>query len=391
MVEVNVGDKFIGWSLNEKTRENGGSGGLVSSIFAAALKNGLVDKVVILKKINQFEAIQTITDNVDDVLNSSGSMHMFVSNQTKYIKLFNNMINVGLAVKPCDMRGIIEQNKRNSIDLDNVFTIGLNCGGTMLPHKMKNVIKNIYHLNPEDICGEEIEKGKLIIETSDHNKHEKSIDELEIDNNGRRDNCRYCNVKIATNSDLACGNWGVPKELSGKGTFVEVMTEKGAKFLRNALESNFIELKNVDTKDQESRSKINNIMIKMGNSQKLKLFEPINSNRLNYYISELKNCIHCEACKSVCPVCSCDNDAKCTSFYDITDNYPISLYHLTRFLHLSDSCIGCGQCTDVCPVNIPLTKLYRRFANKMQDKLKYVPGMDTHRPPFFCDRIEEMK
>lgn len=391
MAEINIGDKYIGWSSNPSVRACGGSGGLVTGILAAALKSGLVDKVVILKKLNQFEAVQTITDNVDEVLNSAGSMHMLVSNQTKYIKLFNNLINLGVAVKPCDMRGIIEQEKRNAIDKDKIFTIGLNCGGTMLPNKMKNVIKTIYNLNPEDVKGEEIEKGKLIIETKDHEKHEKVIDELELDDNGRRDNCRYCSIKIATNADLACGNWGVIGELSGSGTFVEVMTEKGAKFLKNAFDCGFVELEKADSKSQESRSKINSVMIKMGNKQKAKTFSTIESDHLKYYISKLENCIHCEACKSVCPVCACDEEAKCTAFADITDDYSLSLYHLTRFLHLSDSCIGCGHCTDVCPIDIPLTQLYRRFANKIQDKLEYVPGMDYRKPPFFASKIEEMK
>ena len=391
MVDIKIGDKYIGWSLNPSVRSSGGSGGLVTAIFAAALQNGLVDKVVILKKINQFEAVQTITDNIDEVLNSAGSMHMFVSNQTKYIKLFNNSLKLAVAVKPCDMRGIVEQYKRNTIDIDKLFTVGVNCGGTMLPEKMKGVIKNIYNLDPENVCGEEIEKGKLIIETKDKQKHEKLIDELEIENNGRRENCRYCTTKIATNADLSCGNWGVPKELSNLGTFVEVNTEKGILFLKNAIDSGFVEIKTVDTKNQDIRTKINNVMIKMGDSQKKNIFKEIGSNHLNYYISKLKDCIHCNACKSVCPVCACDKDAKCTDYFDITDNYPISLYHLTRFLHLSDSCIGCGHCTDVCPSEIPLTQLHRRFANKIQDKLKYIPGIDTKKPPFFANKLEEIE
>lgn len=390
MIDIKIGDKFIGWSTNSEVRKNGGSGGLVTAIFAAALGK-LVDKIVIIKKLNQFEAIQTITDDVKEVLNSSGSMHMFLSNQTKYIEFFDNNLNIGIPVKPCDMRGIVEQQKRNNINSDKIFTIGLNCGGTMSPHKMRGVIKNIYNLDPDNINGEEIEKGKLIIETKDHQKHEQLIDNLEIENNGRRDNCRYCTIKIATNADLACGNWGVPSKLSGYGTFVEVMTEKGVMFLKNAVDIGFVEIEDITQKDQESRSKINNVMIKMGNKQKNKIIFPIDSDHLSYYISELKNCIHCEACKSVCPTCSCGYNAKCTTFFNITDNYPISLYHFTRFLHLSDSCIGCGHCSDVCPVDIPLTQLYRRFANKIQEKLMYVPGMDNKIPPFFESQLKEMK
>ena len=50
MTDINIGGKYIGWSTNSSVRENGGSGGLVTAIFAAALHSGLVDKVIILKK-----------------------------------------------------------------------------------------------------------------------------------------------------------------------------------------------------------------------------------------------------------------------------------------------------------------------------------------------------
>jgi len=67
----------------------------------------------------------------------------------------------------------------------------------------------------------------------------------------------------------------------------------------------------------------------------------------------------------------------------------MSMYHLVRFLHLADACIGCGQCSDVCPVDIPLTRLYRRFANPMQQELKYEPGMDMRKPPYFEVKLNE--
>jgi len=57
---------------------------------------------------------------------------------------------------------------------------------------------------------------------------------------------------------------------------------------------------------------------------------------------------------------------------------------MIRLLHLMDSCIGCGQCEDVCPVDIPLTLIHRRFAERMQRKLNYTPGMSVEeKPPFY--------
>lgn len=391
MTKVQVGDKLIGWSTNEDVRSKGGSGGLVTAVFASALDKGLVDNVIILKKANQFEAVPVITSDVEEVLKSAGSMHMVISNQTKYLRLFENAATIAVAVKPCDMRGIREQQKRNMIDPDKVFTIGLNCGGTMAPHKIRGVVENIYKIDPSQVKGEEIEKGNLIIETLDGEHHTHSIDELEENDQGRRDNCRYCSIKIATNADLACGNWGVVGELAGSGTFVEVMTEKGAKFLQNAIDSGYAQVEPASEKSEGIRSKVNSVMLKMADKTKEQVFAAIEGNKLEDLRKELENCIHCGACKEVCPSCACGPEAKCTLYSDPTDDYDISLYHLIRFLHLSDSCIGCGQCSDVCPADIPLTKLYRRFANPIQDELNYVPGMDDRTPPFFVSKLEELE
>jgi len=58
---MDKGDMLVGWSVDEELRKRGGSGGLVTSILAAALEKELVDGVVVLKKISEFEAVPVIT------------------------------------------------------------------------------------------------------------------------------------------------------------------------------------------------------------------------------------------------------------------------------------------------------------------------------------------
>ena len=389
--DIQVGGKYIGWSVREDIRKAGGSGGLVTAVLAGALEKGLVDNVIVLKKFNQYEAVPVLTSDVEDVYASVGSMHMLVSNPGKHLRQFQNNASIALVGKPCDIRGIREQQKRNMVDPKKVFTVGLNCGGTMMPYKMRKVTKEVYGVDPNDVCAEEIEKGKLILETVDGQHHAQSIDHLEEENNGRRDNCRYCEVKIATNSDLACGNWGVMPDYVGGATFVEVMTEKGAEFLRNAIDGGYAEAKAASEPAAEARSKVSGIMLKMSAKTKEDIFTPMRSQSFDDFRKELVNCIGCGACKTVCPPCACGSEAKCTSFDDPVDNYDISLFHMTRFLHLMDSCVSCGQCTDVCPSEIPLGRLYRKFANPLQDELNYISGMDDRTPPFFEVKWEEVK
>lgn len=381
------GEMYIGWSAKEDVRKRGGSGGLVTSMLAAALEKKLVDAVVVLKKINEFEAVPIVTSDVNEVLNSAGSLHSVPSNFAKLIA--NRNLKVALPAKGCDVRGIIEQGKRNAINLDNTFIVGLNCGGSMHPVVTREMLEVMYKIKPEDVHGEEIEKGKLIFETKDGKEHAITIDELEEKGYGRRESCRYCTIKIPNNADIACGNWGVTGDLVGKATFVEINSEKGAKLLQNAIDAGYVQMQKPDDKGVAARAKIKGVMEGLGKKWKDRVFVPIDNNRLEYFRKELEHCIDCGACKSVCPTCSCGDVSKCTEFHSRGDAYKMSMYHLVRFLHLADSCIGCGQCSDVCPVDIPLTRLYRRFANPVQEQLKYEPGMDMRNPPYFEVKLNE--
>ncbi|MFQ6119558.1 MAG: Coenzyme F420 hydrogenase/dehydrogenase, beta subunit C-terminal domain [Methanosarcinales archaeon] len=378
---MKIGECYVGWATDENVRNKGASGGLVTATLAAALKSKLVDKVLVLKKISEYEAVPMHTNNIEEVMKTAGSLHSVPINLAKYITGMDDKTKVALPAKPCDARAIIEQAKRNTINLDNTYIIGLNCGGSMHPLVTREMLRQVYEINPEDVIGEEIAKGKLIFFTKDGEKAI-DIDQLEEKEYGRRVDCRYCNVKIPRNADLACGNWGVIGDLVNKATFVEINTEKGITLLNNAIEAGFIEMEPASEKGIAIRSKINSAMESLAKKWMDKIFVPIEGSHLQYYINALENCINCGACKAVCPVCSCGGDSKCLIFNFANDTYKISMFHLIRFLHLSDSCIGCGQCTDVCPVDIPLAQIQRRFSNIIQPKYNYVPGMDLRRPPF---------
>jgi formate dehydrogenase subunit beta len=375
---IEVGSCFVGWSTDEEVRSRGGSGGLVTGILIAALENGLVDRVAVLKKISEFEAVPVLTDSVEEVKASAGSLHSVPVMMANYVRDQQRLAVTG---KTCDIRGIIEESKRNQISLESTYLIGLNCGGSMTPEVTRTTLQEIYDIAPDEVVGEEIEKGKFIVYTKRGEKAF-SIDELEERGYGRRESCRYCDVKIPRNADLACGNWGVTGELVGRATFVEVTSEKGVRLLENALEAGAIELEKPDEKGVKLREKINNSMLALSEKWRERLLPPVDS-RLEYYLEMLKHCIDCGACRLVCPVCACREAAKCVKYHYRGDSYKVSLYHLIRFLHVADSCIGCGQCSDVCPSEIPIAHLQKRFSQRVQQKFDYTPGMDDRRPPFF--------
>lgn len=199
---IKIGDMLIGYATDPEVRKRGASGGLVSAVLAAALECGLVENVVVLKHMGEFEGVPIITDSVDEVLSSAGSMHSVPVNLAQYVAGVAGL-KVALSAKPCDARAVIEKAKRNEIDLDNTYIVGLNCGGSMHPAITKKMLASMYDMDPDDVVGEEIEKGKLIFKTKDGHEKAIAIDELEEAGFGRRESCRYCQLKIPVNADLA--------------------------------------------------------------------------------------------------------------------------------------------------------------------------------------------
>ena len=88
--------------------------------------------------------------------------------------------------------------------------------------------------------------------------------------------------------------------------------------------------------------------------------------RFAFWRNELSKCIRCNACRNVCPACSCvkcvfDNPASGVAAKANDDQFEEQLFHVIRAFHVAGRCTDCGECSRVCPQNIPLHLLNRKF------------------------------
>ena len=88
--------------------------------------------------------------------------------------------------------------------------------------------------------------------------------------------------------------------------------------------------------------------------------------RFAFWKSQLSKCIRCNACRNVCPACSCvkcvfDNNNSSISAKANDSEFEEQLYHIIRAFHVSGRCTDCGECSRVCPQRIPLHLLNRKF------------------------------
>ena len=109
--------------------------------------------------------------------------------------------------------------------------------------------------------------------------------------------------------------------------------------------------------------------------------------RFRFWQEELSRCIRCNACRDICPACTCekcvfDNNGLFTSQKVAANDFEESLYHIIRAWHVAGRCTDCGECSRVCPQSIPLHLLNRKFTKDIDELYgPYIAGSDMETKP----------
>ncbi|MFA5614442.1 MAG: Coenzyme F420 hydrogenase/dehydrogenase, beta subunit C-terminal domain [Methanoculleus sp.] len=354
-----IGDMLYTWAADADVLKKGECGGAITALQQYALKSGMVDAVLAVRKgADIYDAVPTFITDPAEVVETAGSLHCGTLLLSKLVKEYldnNKTARLGVTVKGCDTMGLIELAKRNQVDMDRLILLGVNCGGSVSPITARKMIREKFEVDPDIVYKEEIDKGQFIIEYEGGHAGIK-IDDLEDEGYGRRSNCRRCLYKVPRQADLACGNWGVIGDKAGKATFVEVCSEKGADLLNAAVAAGAVKTEPAIPKGIEIRGKVEGAMLNLGNKWRKKDFGALASDLWDTISSETGRCIKCYSCIENCPVCfPVAGDLKGASRMITSGEVPPNpMFHLRRFAHISDSCINCGQCEELCPMEIPL-------------------------------------
>ena len=206
-------------------------------------------------------------------------------------------------LKPCDTYSFNQLLTEHRFDREKVYAVGIPCDGMLDVTKIKSLADGISSVKSEG--------NTVKIETLyDGTISEKRADLLS-------DRCVHCKSKKHVSYDELLGDDG---DVLDSGRFDEV--EKIEKM----------------TADE----------------------------RFAFWQGELSRCIRCNACRDVCPACTCEkcvfdnpnsgveNKAAANSFED-------SMFHIIRAFHVAGRCTDCGECSRVCPQHIPLHLLNRKF------------------------------
>lgn len=94
--------------------------------------------------------------------------------------------------------------------------------------------------------------------------------------------------------------------------------------------------------------------------------------RFAFWKSELSKCIRCNACRNVCPACTCrtcvfDNPRSNVAAKANATEFEEKMFHIIRAFHVAGRCTDCGECSRVCPQGIPLHLLNRKFIKDINE------------------------
>ncbi|MGE5832620.1 MAG: Coenzyme F420 hydrogenase/dehydrogenase, beta subunit C-terminal domain [Methanomicrobiales archaeon] len=380
------GEMFYAWAGDKAIQDKGECGGAVTTLLKYALENKIVDAVLAVKKGKDlYDAQPVLITDPKELVNTAGSLHCGTLLMSKLVKKFFDgaeKMRLGITIKGCDAMGLYELAKRKQVNLDNLVMIGVNCGGSVSPYMARRMITEKFGVDPDKVHKEEIDKGQFIIEYEGGHKGI-SMDELEDAGYGRRTNCRRCKMKVPRQADIACGNWGVIGDKAGKATFVEICSDKGADLFNKAVQSGALKSEKAPDAGVAVRGKVEKAMLKLGDKWRERDFKGLGegNERLKTIMNDTSKCIKCYSCINACPICYCvECSTKKPYLVPPGQVPPPFMFHMIRFVHISDSCVNCGQCEELCPMDIKNSLYMHALQTDLEKMFGHVPGVDMSLP-----------
>ncbi|RQD79052.1 4Fe-4S dicluster domain-containing protein [Desulfonatronospira sp. MSAO_Bac3] len=257
-----------------------------------------------------------------------------VHNTATYLTGFKGK-KVGLVVKGCDSRAVIQLLQEGLIDRENVVIFGFPCQGVV------DMVKVQKHLGNTGLVREvQIQDSSLKVKVNGEER-DLALKDVLADKCAR---CRYPNAMLYDH------------------------------FAGQPIEPHASEDKYQDVEELES----------------LSLEE-----RFQHWEREMHRCIRCYACRNACPMCVCRDHCVAQSRQPqwLTQEDSVRekwMFQVIHAMHLAGRCVECGECQRACPMDIPIMALKRKLNREARELFNYEAGVDPNETaPLLSFKVEE--
>lgn len=117
--------------------------------------------------------------------------------------------------------------------------------------------------------------------------------------------------------------------------------------------------------------------------------------RRGFWRAQMDRCLRCYACRNACPMCVCRDHciAETRDPHWTTQEGTVRekvQFQVIHALHLAGRCTECGECQRACPMNIPVLSLKQWLNRSVRSLFDHRAGMDVNAvPPLLSFAAEE--
>jgi len=349
--------------------ENGDALTALRTLLRKLLENNVVEALYVPLQIDSSAIIPALVTDPDRLANANPLAPVMPINSARAVSALTGKhvpARLGVVLRSCEIRALIELVKLQQATLDGVTLIGVDCLGTF-------ELSDYYE-----------KKQEAPMNLDAFLNSAKDGIQAEFEGLNLRPACQMCVQPEPQQADIHVHLLGVD---TSQGIPVRIKDEIGV-----ALEMPII----TDEESNSRKAVVDRLVASRTQARERELAAMRNRMVSNGGMAGLfATCIRCHNCMTACPICYCKTCLFKTVAFDHTPEHYLNaaqnkgalrmlgdnlLFHLTRLNHMSTSCVSCGMCTSACPSDIPVGTIFSAVGAQTQAAFGYFPGRDVNEP-----------
>jgi formate dehydrogenase subunit beta len=345
--------------------------GALREFLGRLLENEILDALLVPVELPSGDAVaQTLIKDPEKLATANPLAPVMMVNSATLVSNLTrrgNREKVGVVLRSCEMRALVELLKLQQVTTDNLVTLGIDCLGT-------------YEVTEYARLSSESDDG--LVPTTEQLQAAQEGEVQPLEGLEFRAACQICEYPVASGVDINIGVLGVD---TGSMILLEMEPDIGPEVLEK-----------LGLQEGEAPGREDAVARLVATREKARdeAFASFRDaiNETGRLVAQFSTCVTCHNCTRACPICYCKECIfETDTFRHTSDRYLMwaerkgaarmpsdtLLFQLTRMNHMATSCVGCGMCESACPSDLPLALIFRSVGETVQGLFDYLPGRNV--------------